>query len=66
MAKKDDFTKKKDADLVTALNEKREALRVLRFNTAGAANKNTKASMNLRKEIARLLTEQRRRQVEQA
>lgn len=38
------------------LNAVRENLRSLQFNTHGTKSKNVKESMNLRKEIARMLT----------
>lgn len=45
-------------DLAKLLTEKREAVRASRFDIAGSAKKNVKASGLLRKEIARILTEQ--------
>jgi ribosomal protein L29 len=44
---------------------KREALRAFRFGTAGSRSKNVKEGRNLRKEIARLLTELNSRKVAQ-
>jgi ribosomal protein L29 len=52
-----DFAKKKDEDLVKELREKREALRQFRFGSAGARTRNVKEGRNLRKDIARILTE---------
>jgi ribosomal protein L29 len=45
-------------DLAKLLNEKREVVRAARFDLAGSAKKNVKASGLVRKEIARILTEQ--------
>ena len=53
-----EYKKKSVGDLVKLLNEKREAVRVFRFDLAGSAKKNVKAPKILRKEIARILTEQ--------
>lgn len=55
--KKTDLTKHTKADLVKLVAEKREELRALRFGVAGSKNRNTKAARNLRKEIARALTQ---------
>jgi ribosomal protein L29 len=44
---------------------KREALRAFRFGAAGSRSKNVKEGKNLRKEIARLLTELNSRKVAQ-
>lgn len=43
-------------DLSKLLSDKREALRVFRFGTAGAKTKNVKAGRELRKDIARIMT----------
>ena len=51
-----DFNKKSAEDLTKIVGEKKEELRTLRFNLAGAANKNTKAALLARKEVARALT----------
>ncbi len=52
-----DFNKKSAEDLTKIVGEKREELRALRFNLAGTANKNVKASLLARKDVARALTE---------
>jgi ribosomal protein L29 len=57
MAKKNDLTKHTKADLLKLAVDKREELRVLRFGTAGSKNRNVKAARNLRKDIARALTQ---------
>lgn len=56
MAKKLDLTKNTKAELMKLVQDKREELRVLRFNVAGSKNRNVKAARNLRKEVARALT----------
>lgn len=39
------------------LKDKREALRNFRFGSAGSKTRNVKEGMNLKKDIARILTE---------
>jgi len=53
--------KKKDADLKKELAEQRKALREFRFGVAGSKVKDMKAARNIRRNIARILTEMRRR-----
>lgn len=55
--KKTTYKNQSPQDLAKALYEKREALRVLRFGVAGSKAKNVKEASNLRKEIARIMTE---------
>lgn len=55
--KKTDLTKHTKEDLMKLAHDKREELRVLRFSVAGSKNRNTKAARNLRREIARALTQ---------
>jgi ribosomal protein L29 len=43
--------------LAKLVEDKREALRALRFSATGSKNRNVKQARNLRKEIARALTE---------
>ena len=43
--------------LQTELTEKKEALRVFRFGGAGSRSRNVREGRNLRKDIARILTE---------
>ena len=57
MAKKLDLTKHTKAELMKLAADKREELRVLRFGLAGSKNRNVKAARNLRKEVARALTQ---------
>ena len=44
-------------DLQKLVADKREGLRALRFSASGSKNRNVKQARNLRKEIARALTE---------
>ena len=57
MAKKLSFATHTEEDLKRFVEEKREALRVLRFSIAGSKNRNVKLVSTLRREIARALTE---------
>lgn len=56
MAKKQDYTAKEIKELTTLLAEKREELRKLRFEAAGARPKDTNAPGKVRREIARIMT----------
>lgn len=51
-----DITTKTPADLNKLIAEKREALRVFRFGSAGAKSKNVKEGKGIRKDIARIMT----------
>ena len=50
-------------ELDSSVAEKREALRVFRFGGAGSRSRNVREGRDLRKEIARLLTERRGRSI---
>ena len=52
-----EFKGKSAAELEKMLTEKREALRVFRFEAVGGKVKNVKTGKNLRADIARILTE---------
>lgn len=52
-----EFKTKSDAEISKLVTEKREALRAFRFNISGGKAKNVKEGRNLRREIARALTE---------
>lgn len=52
-----ELREKNDTDLMKHIAEKREELRKLRFGVAGSAMRNVHAAKNLRREIARSLTE---------
>ncbi|MSU45380.1 MAG: 50S ribosomal protein L29 [Candidatus Zambryskibacteria bacterium] len=51
-----DFIKKSNKELVTLLSQKREAVRVFRFNVSGSNTRNVKEGSSLQKDIARILT----------
>lgn len=53
--------KKSDKDLNTDLKEKRESLREFRFGMTGSRTRNIKEGKQLKKDIARILTEQNQR-----
>ena len=57
-----DLKKYSVQDLIKEISEKREALRVFRFGEAGSRSRNVRDGRNLRKTIARLLTELSARQ----
>jgi len=50
-------------DIKKLVDEKREALRAFRFGGAGSRARNVREGRTLRKEIARFLTELRRREI---
>lgn len=52
-----DFKKYSVEDLQKEIADKRESLRNFRFGTAGSRTRNTREGRNLRKDIARMLTE---------
>ena len=52
-----EFKNKNRKDLMKALHDKKDALQAFRFGTAGSKSKNVKEGRNLRKDIARILTE---------
>ena len=54
--KKTPYHGKSKSDLIKALEEKRESLRNLRFGLAGSKSRDVKASLNTRKDIARIMT----------
>lgn len=58
-----DIKSKKDADLNKELIEKRKSLREFRFGVAGSKIKNIKEARNLKRDIARILTELNNRNV---
>ena len=58
-----DLRKQSTDDLRKTLTEKREALRAFRFGGAGSRTRNVREGRNLRKEIARILTELRSREI---
>ncbi|MEK7093038.1 MAG: 50S ribosomal protein L29 [Patescibacteria group bacterium] len=60
-----DLKTKDIAELQKELADKREALRVFRFEGAGSRSRDVRGGRNLRKDIARLLTELNSRKVSQ-
>ncbi|MBL7045606.1 MAG: 50S ribosomal protein L29 [Parcubacteria group bacterium] len=52
-----EITKQSDKDLLKHLTDKREALRAFRFGIAGTKTRNVKEGKNIRREIARTMTE---------
>lgn len=52
-----DLKKYSVQDLHKEITEKRESLRTFRFGEAGSRHRNVREGRNLRKDIARLLTE---------
>ena len=60
-----DIKKKNDADLIKALRDTRKLAMDFRFDVAGSKVRNTKEGKNAKKDIARILTEQRKRSVAQ-
>ena len=54
-----DLKKLTDVDLKKKIEEKRKALLDLRFNMSGTGKRNAKDSFNLKKDIAKMLTEQK-------
>lgn len=56
-----EIREKNDKDLATFIEEKREELRTLRFNASGSGMRDGHAIGNVRKEIARALTEYNKR-----
>ena len=56
MKNKINFTEKNDSQLMELLAEKREELRKLRFEAAGARAKDTSSAKKLRADVARILT----------
>lgn len=60
-----DLKKYSVEDLQKEIAEKRESLRAFRFGSAGSRSRNTRSGRNLRKDIARLLTEANARKIAQ-
>ena len=56
MPKKKDLTTKTESDLKKTIREKRLALRDFYFDLAGGKVTNVKKGKNIRKEIARIMT----------
>ncbi|AKM84063.1 TPA: 50S ribosomal protein L29 [Candidatus Campbellbacteria bacterium] len=52
-------------DLQKMLAEKKSALRAFRFGISGSKSKNVKEGSNLKKDIAKVLTELRKREIQE-
>jgi len=63
MAKKIDYSSKTERELNRMLTDQHENLRVFRFGSAGSKTRNVKEGSKIKKEIARLLTEIRLREI---
>ncbi|OGG57490.1 50S ribosomal protein L29 [Candidatus Kaiserbacteria bacterium RIFCSPHIGHO2_01_FULL_55_17] len=61
-----DIKEQTPEELKKAIAEKREALRQFRFGGAGSRTRNVREGRALRKDIARILTELRARELVQA
>ena len=59
--KKTTYSGKPKQELIKALMEKREALRKMKFATAGSRSRNVKESASARKDVARIMTELNRK-----
>jgi len=66
MTKKETMATKTDAELSKLLTDTRITLRTERFSAAGARAKESNSPNKLRKVIARVLTEQRSRELKAA
>lgn len=51
-------------DLQKSIAEKREALRVFRFGGAGSRTRNVREGRGLRREVAQMMTELRKRELD--
>lgn len=58
------FADKNEDELEELLEEKRESLREIRFNISGAGDTNPHEKQQLKKDVARILTELRERQLQ--
>lgn len=58
-----DFTSQDTGALQKLLADKRESLRTFRFGAAGSRSRNVREGRETRKEIARILTELRSREI---
>jgi len=61
--KKDNLTDAKPADLEKKLNSLRQEIGTLRFKAEGAKSKNVKEVGKLKKEVARILTQIRKNNI---
>lgn len=61
-----ELKEKNEAEILTLIKEKREELRKISFGTAGSTMRNVHAGRNLRRDIARAMTELTRRNAQRA
>ena len=59
--KKENLKEIKKDELIKKLASLREEVRVIRFKSEGSKSKNVKESLNIKKQIARILTELNRK-----
>lgn len=55
--KMNEINKQSDTELAKLLSEKEKAVRQFRFDVSGSKAKNLKEGANMRKDVARILTE---------
>lgn len=58
-----DFSKMKDTELTKDLNQKRAELQKIKFTFSHGGNKDTKKQSNLKKDISKILTEIKSREL---
>ncbi|OGD68405.1 50S ribosomal protein L29 [Candidatus Campbellbacteria bacterium RIFCSPHIGHO2_12_FULL_35_10] len=58
-----DLDKKTEKELQKMIVEKKESLRGFRFGTSGSKTKDVKVGTNTKKDIARILTELRKKEI---
>ncbi len=58
-----DYKNKSKAELEAELRSKKESLRAFRFGMSGSKTKNVKEGRNLRKDVARIMTEMNKKQI---
>ena len=61
-----DYSKQDIEELGKLVSDKREKLRSFRFEGAGSRTRNVREGRNLRREIARILTELQKRKIDSA
>lgn len=57
------YKEKSDMELKKALSERKAELRQIRFGDSGARARNTKRASNLKKDVARIMTEINHRKI---
>lgn len=64
--KQEEISSKEVTELQKLIADKREALRVFRFGGAGSRTRNVREGRTVRREIAQILTELRKREIASA